>query len=282
MPVRLITSSAGKQAMRDQTAQVGTEPSQFVVGSAQTFVTLGIVLLFGLFPVLPRGMVIAAAGAIALLAAVGWCKRWVVVPPLGAFCCGCIALALFGLPSQLSLALGIAAYAAVEMFGRGQRRAFNWFTAGTFTREVGSAAATSFLVSAVALIVWFQIVRPDINDLIVTFVPDWHWALVISGGLLFSMLNAGVEEMAYRGVLMDALDRSIGAGILSVLGQATAFGVFHINGFPRGWIGVGLASIFGAMMGLIRRLSRGLLAAWAAHVCTDVVIISIVLFFARA
>src|SRR5262249_24457645 len=137
--------------MRDQTAHVGAEPSQPVVGSAQTFVTLGIVLLFGLFPVLPRGMVIAGPGAIALLTAVGWLRRWVVVPPLGAFCCGCIALAVLGLPSQLWLALGLAPYAAVERLGRGQRRAFDWFTAGTITREVVSAAATSILLSAVAV-----------------------------------------------------------------------------------------------------------------------------------
>jgi hypothetical protein len=268
--------------MRDQTAHQGAEPSHPVVGSARTFVTRGIVLSFGLFPVVPCGIVIASAGAIALISAVGWFRRWVVVPPLGAFCCGCIAFGLLGLPSQLSLALGLASYAAVERFGRGQRRAINWFTAGTITREVVTAAATSILLSSVALIVWFRSVRPDINDLIVTFVPNWHWALLISGGLLFSMWNAAVEEMAYRGVLMDALDQSIGAGVLSLLGQAAAFGVFHINGFPRGWIGVGLASIFGVMMGLIRRCSRGFLAAWVAHVCTDVVIISIVLFFARA
>jgi membrane protease YdiL (CAAX protease family) len=268
--------------MGDQTAHLGAEPSQPVVGSAQPFVAVGIVLLFGSFPVLPRGMVIAAAGAIALLTAVGWLRRWVLVPPLGVFCCGCIALALLGWPSQLWLALGLATYAAVAWFGRGQRRAFDWFTAGTITREVVLAAAASILLSAVAVIIWFLTVRPDINDLIETFVPDWHWALLIAGGLLFSMLNAAVEEMAYRGVLMDALDQSVGAGMLSLLGQAAAFGVFHIIGFPRGWIGVGLAFIFGVMMGLIRRLSGGLLAAWAAHVCTDVVIVSIVLFFARA
>jgi membrane protease YdiL (CAAX protease family) len=144
------------------------------------------------------------------------------------------------------------------------------------------AAAASILLSAVAVIIWFLSVRPDINDLIAALVPDWHGALLISGGLLFSLLNAAVEEMAYRGVVMDALDQSIGAGILSLLGQAAAFGVFHIIGFPRGWIGVGLAFLFGVLMGLIRRLSGGLLAPWAAHVCTDVVIVSIVLVFARA
>jgi hypothetical protein len=67
------------------------------------------------------------------------------------------------------------------------------------------AAATSILLSAAAVIIWSLSVRPDINDLIAAFVPDWRWALLISGGLLFSLLNAAVEEMAYRGVAMGAL-----------------------------------------------------------------------------
>ena len=126
------------------------------------------------------------------------------------------------------------------------------------------------------------LIKSNVNDLIETFVPDWHWTLLIPGVLLFSLLNAAVEEVVYRGVVMDALDQSIGAGTLSLVGQAAAFGVFHIIGFPRGWIGVGLAFVFGIMMGLIRRLSGGLLAPWAAHVCTDVVVVSMVVFFARA
>src|SRR5262249_31794500 len=198
--------------MGDQTAHLGAEPSQPVVRSAQPFVALGIVLLFGSFPVLPRGMVIAAAGAIALLTAVGWFRRW-------SWCCRLGSSAGVASPlrsSECRLSFGshsgLATYAAVAWFGRGQRRAFHWFTAGTITRAVVLAAAASILLSAVAVIIWFLTVRPDINDLIETFVPDWHWTLLIAGGLLISMLNAAVEEMAYRGVLMDALDQSVGAG----------------------------------------------------------------------
>ncbi len=267
--------------MRDHASHVSAEPSQ-PVGVAQTFVTLGIVLLFGIFPVLPRDAVVAVGTAILLLVVVGCIVRWDVVPPLGVFCIVCIALALLGLPSQLWFALALAAYVAVGRFGRGQRGILSWFVAGTVTRDVLLLAVTSILLSAVALIMWFLGVRPDINDIIETFLPDWHLALLIPGGLIFSMLNAAVEEVAYRGVLMDALDKSIGAGTPSLLGQAAAFGLLHINGFPRGWVGVGLAFIFGILMGLIRRRSGGLLAPWTAHVCTDVVIVGIVVLFARA
>jgi membrane protease YdiL (CAAX protease family) len=105
--------------------------------------------------------------------------------------------------------------------------------------------------------------------------------LLIAGGLIFAMLNAAVEEAAYRGVFLHALDRSLGSGFLPLLLQALAFGAIHIRGFPRGWIGVGLACIFGLLMGVIRRRAGGMFAPWIAHVFTDVVIAGIVLFLAR-
>jgi hypothetical protein len=103
----------------------------------------------------------------------------------------------------------------------------------------------------------------------------------MAGGLIFAMLNAAVEEAAYRGVFLHALDRSLGPGFAALLLQAAAFGAIHIRGFPRGWLGVGLASIFGLFMGVIRRRAGGMFAPWIAHVFTDVVIAGIVLFLVR-
>jgi membrane protease YdiL (CAAX protease family) len=105
--------------------------------------------------------------------------------------------------------------------------------------------------------------------------------VLIAGGLIFSMVNAAVEEGAYRGVILHALDRSLGPGFTALLLQALAFGAIHIKGFPRGWIGVGLACIYGLLMGVIRRRAGGMFAPWIAHVFTDVVIAGIVLFLAR-
>ena len=85
------------------------------------------------------------------------------------------------------------------------------------------------------------------------FVPPLPVGLLIAGGLIFSMANAAVEEGAYRGVILHALDRSLGPGFAALLLQALAFGAIHIRGFPRGWLGVGLACIYGLLMGVIRR-----------------------------
>jgi len=105
--------------------------------------------------------------------------------------------------------------------------------------------------------------------------------VLIVGGLIFSMANAAVEEAAYRGVFLHALDSSLGPGFAALLLQALAFGAIHIRGFPRGWLGVVLACIYGLLMGVIRRRAGGMFAPWIAHVFTDIVIVGIVLFLAQ-
>ena len=95
------------------------------------------------------------------------------------------------------------------------------------------------------------------------------------------MINAAVEEGAYRGVIMAALEKAV-APSAALVAQAAAFGTMHINGFPRGWLGVALAFVFGLMMGLIRRRAGGMLAPWAAHVGADIVIVGVVLMMSRS
>jgi hypothetical protein len=103
----------------------------------------------------------------------------------------------------------------------------------------------------------------------------------IAGGLIFSMVNAAVEEGAYRGVLMHGLDSALGRGPAALVLQALAFRALHVQGFPRGALGVGLASIFGLLMGIIRRRADGMFAPWLAHVFTDIVIAGIILVIAQ-
>jgi CAAX protease family protein len=98
----------------------------------------------------------------------------------------------------------------------------------------------------------------------------------IAGGLIFSMVNAAVEEDAYRGMLMHGLDSALGRGPAALVLQALAFGALHVQGCPRGALGFGLASIFGLLRGIIRRRSDGMFAPWLAHVFTDIVIAGII------
>lgn len=152
---------------------------------------------------------------------------------------------------------------------------------GAFGRDVQILCFGTGVISGLGLLGWFLWVRPDINDLIRQFIPDYPlWTLAV-GGILFAMLNAAVEEVAYRGIVLGALIGSRVSRWLALLLQAFAFGMIHINGFPRGWMGVGLAIVFGLVMGVIRLRSGGLFAPWAGHALADLVIVAIVFVVAR-
>jgi membrane protease YdiL (CAAX protease family) len=138
----------------------------------------------------------------------------------------------------------------------------------------------AWLLSAPALLSWYLFLHPNIPHIVKAYVPALPLGLLIPGGLIWAMLNAALEEAAYRGVFLHALDTSLGPGFPALLLQALAFGAIHLRGFPGGWLGVGLACIFGLFMGLIRRRAGGMFAPWIAHVFTDVVIAGIVLLLA--
>jgi membrane protease YdiL (CAAX protease family) len=92
----------------------------------------------------------------------------------------------------------------------------------------------------------------------------------------FAMLNAAMEEFAFRGIIMQALDSAIGVGSASIIIQAASFGLFHyMAGFPHGSWGLVMATGYGFMLGMLRRRSRGIAACWIAHVLADIVIFGI-------
>ncbi len=266
--------------MDETSARAAPESYNCQSKRGEAVVSVGIVLLFGAFPLLKSNQVIASGMVILAVSGLAWILRWHIALPLSAFCFSCMVLSLVELPSQLLFAVGLIVYVVVIKFGPNRGKGW-WLKWGRLTREVGALTVISVLLSAIALNIWFFTVRPDIHDLIEQYLPDWPLLILVLGGLAFSILNAAVEELAYRGVLMDALEKSVGVGMLSLSGQAAAFGLLHINGFPRGLSGVILASVFGMLMGWVRRWSGGFLAPWIAHVATDIVIVIMVAAYAR-
>ncbi len=106
-------------------------------------------------------------------------------------------------------------------------------------------------------------------------LPWWLSGRAAVVCVVFATVNALMEEVVFRGVLLDALTSQIGtAGAL--LAQAAGFGLGHAKGYPPGAIGAVMAGVFGLMVGLIRVRSAGLLGPWIAHVVGDVTIFWIV------
>jgi hypothetical protein len=243
---------------------------------------VGVTLLCIAAPLLPTNAAIAAASGILVLAVLAWYKRCPAAAPFSIFCVVCLSLIFSGMRYfPVVLALGLLGYAGVVRGVPWLRGTATWARWGSFGAGVCLLSVGAWLVAAVALLSWYLLLHPNIADIVKAYVPALPLGLLMAGGLIFAMLNAAVEEAAYRGVFLHALDKSLGPGFAALLLQAAAFGAIHIRGFPRGWLGVGLACIFGLFMGVIRRRAGGMFAPWIAHVFTDVVIAGIVLLLAR-
>lgn len=174
----------------------------------------------------------------------------------------------------------LLAFGAVIMSVKGLRPV-PWWRPGRIDRWTAALIAATVVVSSTALLAWFLLLKPDVTDL-AAMIPATDSIVVLAGmGLGFAIVNAIMEEVIWRGVMMEGLDAAIGPGSATILVQAVSFGIAHTAGFPRGIVGVFMAGIYGAMLGIVRRQSLGMKAPIIAHVFADATIFAILVAFVR-
>ena len=239
----------------------------------------GLLLWLIAFPLLPyRELLLSApvVGAFTLLAL--W-YRDRAASHLGIFASLCLVAILLGAPgSQVVMGVGVVGCLMIGWTTPWLRDPIDWLSRGRIDRTVVALSLSFIVLSAAALVLWHELLEPDLQDIVQTFIPALPLGLLLSGGILFSMVNAAVEEAAYRGVLFSALRSTFGIGVAAHLGQALAFGTLHFHaGFPRGVIGVVLTVVYGLMMSVLRVRSQGMLVPWTVHVLIDIVIVVILL-----
>lgn len=161
-------------------------------------------------------------------------------------------------------------YAVVVMCSRRLRESFGWLHTGSLEPGVRRLILGTSAASLVALPIWFAWTDPEFVGL--TAIADVPvWALPPTG-FFFVLVNAGVEETAFRGVLLDSSHSAFGA-IAALFVQAAVFGIAHYaHGVPDGPWGAVLSGGYGLMLGVIRLRSRGMVAPWIAHAITDAAI----------
>jgi len=146
---------------------------------------------------------------------------------------------------------------------------FDKGTAGLFVLVVAG--------SSTALVLWYALASPNVDDLRAQ-IPSWPtWVLPLAG-LGFAVVNAIIEELVWRGLLWELLRRAGLATWAVILLQAASFGLIHIGGFPRGWMGVAMAALYGLFLGLMRQRAGGLVPPIIAHIVADAVIFAILVF----
>jgi membrane protease YdiL (CAAX protease family) len=192
----------------------------------------------------------------------------------------CLYLAAYCTPGvrrlwPMPLPVVLAGYAALVFAFPMLRETVRFWERGTIDRASATCMAAFTVAAAVALVAWRYASGIDMSayrSFVPTGIPPW---LVFAGAVPFAMLNAAFEELVWRGVLWQGCEAGFGAKAALVI-TSVSFGLAHYRGFPSGAVGVALATIYGAMMGLLRMRTGGLLGPWIAHVFADVVIYEMV------
>lgn len=166
-------------------------------------------------------------------------------------------------------------YGAVVLTVPALRRTLGWLRAGQWNASVAMLVAATVLVSGLGLVLWVAWWQPDLGGMIAMMpdLPVWTYLLAALG---FAALNAAMEEAVFRGILLEALDSALGEGWTPVIIQAGCFAALHfISGFPNGPVGLVMTFVYGIMLGVVRRQSRGILAPWLAHVAADLTVFAL-------
>ncbi len=176
------------------------------------------------------------------------------------------------------LLVPVLLYFSLMLPVRRLRSSLLWLHPGRFRGDVILLVFATALISGFGLYLWHRWMAPDISFHIgaMPSMPVWVFPFA---GLAFALGNAAVEEIVFRGAVMQATDSAVGAGSTSVLIQGWLFGAMHyLRGFPNGLWGVIMAAVYGIMLGVVRRRSAGMLAPWLSHFFADIVIFSILAF----
>jgi membrane protease YdiL (CAAX protease family) len=250
-------------------------PRSSVTGTA---IILAVIVMLSAFMVMPRTLAVWAVWSVASLAVLAIITRAVQAIHISLFASLWIGLP-FIFPAlkiyPLTLFVPLVIYGMVVAVFPSLRNSLLWLRSGKLSSDVRALVLATIIVSSLALVGWYLLLKPDISSHLaqVPRLSIWVLPFVAVG---FAMLNAAMEEFAFRGIVMQALDSAIGVGNLSILLQAISFGLLHyVAGFPNGALGLAMVCLYGFMLGMLRRRSRGILAPWLAHVLADVVIFGI-------
>jgi membrane protease YdiL (CAAX protease family) len=154
-----------------------------------------------------------------------------------------------------------------------------WLRTGTINGKGWLFIFGTIFISCAALVTWVQVLSPDLSRYKGT-IPHLSLGLLLLYGIGFCTFNAALEEIIWRGVMMEALDSAFGPGAWPVIIQAISFAAAHYrNGFPNGMIGSEMVFVYGILLGMIRRESKGILGGWVAHVAADFTIYCLILYF---
>ncbi len=156
----------------------------------------------------------------------------------------------------------------------------SWFRIGKLDRLSWALCSLTAIISIAGLLLWqyvFDGSLPPFYAETARSVDPWLAGL---GGLIFMVLNGLVEDMVMFGLLLTAVELTLGRAAIALV--ALVFGIAHFYGVPSGTAGILLAGSWGLILAYLRHRTGGMLATYLAHVVADSTIIIMLLPIALA
>jgi uncharacterized protein len=164
----------------------------------------------------------------------------------------------------------LAGYFLILVFLPPLRGSMTWFRPGKVSGVSIVAAIGIMAMTSVALIAFNAIAKPDLSNYRAALSLE-KFGGVITAGVIFTVVNATLEELVFRGVLFDAI-RSQWNVWVTLIATSVLFGLGHLHGYPPGLWGACLAVVFGFVVGLLRVWTNGLALPIVAHMGADATI----------
>jgi membrane protease YdiL (CAAX protease family) len=171
------------------------------------------------------------------------------------------------------LLLPLLAYGCIVLLFSPLRRTATVISIGRVSGPPLLCAIILSVATTVALTAFHSWVRPDVTEL-AGRIPIAAFGNLPLAAICFSILNATLEELVFRGVLWEAIAEEWNNGV-ALVATSVFFGVGHLHGYPPGVVGAVLAGMYGIALGLLRWWTGGLGLAIASHVCADATIFTL-------
>ena len=192
---------------------------------------------------------------------------------------GALALVVSGVlavPWPLYLLLPLAIYAAIVIAVPSLRVTAPSLALGRMCGPAIAFAIAVCVATSGVLVAFHMLARPDLSGAAIR-LPLTSPVVLILVGACFSIVNAVLEELIFRGILWEVVAAEWNARVALVV-TAFLFGAFHLHGYPSGLLGMLLASMYGLALGLLRWWTGGLGLAIACHICADATIFGLLVW----
>jgi membrane protease YdiL (CAAX protease family) len=194
---------------------------------------------------------------------------------------GLVIIALFWLATgvaalqvwPLFMLAPVVAYALLVALVRPLRSTFRPWRFGRVTAPAVAATLVLALGSMAVLLLFESRTHPDLGGFGAVLRGSLAGSVLLFG-VVFSIANALIEEIIFRGILFDAAESQWGVWPAVAI-TTLLFGLGHLHGYPPGIFGAVLAAVFGLCLGCLRVYTGGLGLPVIAHIAADATIFKI-------